>query len=155
MLDQVIPLLSPAIGFAGFLVVIYQLRRGSKQRELDSLVKVYDINRQLLTLGFSQPALFDILADMENADPVWERRYLQLWLNQFALIHSYIHESFFKRELKERLARDIADFMTQENMQRHWRHHGSFYPVSFQKLVNDIIEKSEPPFPAAQMNSAV
>jgi len=54
-LDSLIPFFSPAIGLAGFMVVIFQLRRGTKQRELDSLVKVYDINRQLITLGFSRP----------------------------------------------------------------------------------------------------
>jgi hypothetical protein len=154
MLSEFVPFFSPAISLAGFLVVIYQLRRNSTQRELDSLVKIYDINRQLLTLGFSHPQLFQVLADAENVDPVWERRYLQLWLNQFSLLHSYMYESFFKRELKESLTREIADFFGTENMQRHWRHHGSFYPQSFQDFVNDLRKKNEPPA-AAQMDSGV
>ena len=66
-----VPLLSPTIAFAGFMLVILQLRRGTKQRELDSLVKLCDINRQLITLGFSQPELFSILADdLRVATPV-------------------------------------------------------------------------------------
>ncbi|HEV2691835.1 MAG TPA: hypothetical protein VG347_02965 [Verrucomicrobiae bacterium] len=149
-LDSLVPFFSPAIGLAGFMVVIYQLRRGTKQRELDSLVKVYDINRQLITLGFSNHGLFDIMADAPDADPVLERRYLQLWLNQFSLIFSYMYESIFKRELKDSLTRDVSEFMMMENMQVHWRHHGSFYPVPFQKFVNDIIKNNEPPRTAAQ-----
>jgi len=152
--DGFVPFLSPAISFAGFLLVILQLRRNTSQRELDSLMKVYDINRQLITLGFSHPELFDIMADKDNADPVRERRYLQLWLNQFSLVFSYMNDSIFKRELKDSLTRDVSEFLTMENMRRHWRHHGAFYPAPFQTFVNDIIKKNEAPA-AAQMNSGI
>ena len=144
-LDQFVPFLSPAIALAGFVVVIFQLRRGTKQRELDSLVRLYDINRQLITLGFSNRELFSILADAEDADRTSERRYLQLWLNQFSLIHSYMSSSVFKRELEDSLLRDVAEFMTMENMRRHWRHHGSFYPLSFQRFIGDILKQQAQP----------
>ena len=29
-----------------------------------------------------------------------------------------------------------------ENMQRHWRHHGAFYPVSFQEFVADVLKQT-------------
>ena len=140
-LDQFLPFLSPAIAFAGFVVVIYQLRRGTKQRELDSLVRLYDINRQLITLGFSNRELFSILADADDADRTLERRYLQLWLNQFSLIYACMSYSVFQRELEDSLLRDVAEFMTMENMRRHWRHHGSFYPVSFQRFIDGILKQ--------------
>ncbi len=142
---------SNAVSLAGLLIVIWQLRLNYRQRQVQSIVQIYDVNRQLLTLGFSHPELFKIMADDENADPVLERRYLQLWLNQFAQIHSYMYESISKRELRDSLTRDIAEFFTMENMRRHWRHHGSFYPESFQKFVNDIIKKNEPPVGAAHV----
>lgn len=152
-LEQVVSLFSAFISFAGLVFVALQLRGGNKQQELSSLVEIYDTNRELLSLGFSHPKLFEILADAEKADPVLERRYLQLWLNQFALIHAYMKESVFKRELKDSLLRDVSEFFTMENMQRHWRHHGSFYPVSFQEFVADVLKKNEPPKPAALNDS--
>jgi hypothetical protein len=152
--EHFVRLLSPAIAFAGFLLVILQLRRGTKQRELDSLVKIYDINRQLITLGFSHPQLFAVLQDSTSPDPVWEKHYLQLWLNQLSLVHSYMYESIFKREIKDSLIRDLSDFMVMDNMQRHWLRYKTAYSAPFQKFVDGIIEKVEPPA-AAQLSSGI
>jgi len=60
-LDHWVPLFSTAISFSGLLIVIHQLRVNNKQRELGSLVHVFDINRQLLSLGFAHPKLFEIM----------------------------------------------------------------------------------------------
>lgn len=150
--DHIVSLSSALISLIGLVFVALQLREGNRQQQLASLVEIYDINRQLLTLGFSHPKLFEILADAPNADPTLERRYLQLWLNQFALIHSYMKEAVFKRELKDSLTREVAEFFTMENMQRHWRRHGTFYPASFQNFVGDVLNKHAPN-PAAQADS--
>jgi hypothetical protein len=143
--DHWVSVFSAAISFTGLLLVVMQLRANRRQQQMQSLVEIYDINRQLLSLGFSHPKLFAIMEDAPKADPVWERRYLQLWLNQFCLIYMYLKRSVLDRELKEPLERDLADFMKMENIRRHWRQHGTFYPTSFQKLVNGMIQKSEPP----------
>ena len=62
-------------------------------------------------------------------------------------------KAVFKRELKDSLTREVSEFFTMENMQRHWRHHGAFYPVSFQEFVNGVVKKNEPPKPAALADS--
>ena len=143
----------PTAARQGLQPTPYLSRDGNKQQELSSLVEIYDINRELLSLGFSHPKLFEILGDAPDADRTLERRYPQLWLNQFALIHAYMKDSVFKRELKDSLLRDVAEFFTMENMQRHWRHHGAFYPVSFQEFVGDVLKKNEPPQAAALTDS--
>ncbi len=79
------------------------------------------------------------MRDTKDADLIWERRYLQMWLNQLSLIHSYLRRSVCDAELKECLERSIADFMMMENMQGHWEKYGQFYPTSFQKMVNDCV----------------
>lgn len=148
--DHYVSLLSAVISFLGLLLVVLQLRDGNKHQEMASLVEIYDINRQLISLGFSHPQLFAILRDATNADPVWERRYLQLWLNQLSLIYSYLRRSVFEDELKEWLERDIADLMTMENMRRHWQRHGAFYPASFQEMINNSLKKGELPTTAPE-----
>ena len=77
-----------------------------------------------------------------------------MWLNQLSLSHAYLQRSVLQPELKESLERNLADFLTMQNMQRHWQHYGTFYPASFQKCVNDLLKKVEPPPAAAQMNPA-
>lgn len=150
--DQIVSLSSALISFVGLLLVAWQLRDGNKQQELASLVEIYDINRELISLGFSHPQLFAILRDTKDADLVWERRYLQMWLNQLSLIHSYLKRSVCDAELKESLERSLADFMMMENMQSHWQKYAQFYPASFQQMVNDCIKKGKPP-EAAPMTS--
>ena len=150
--DNFVALISTAISFAALLLVVLQLRQTTRQQELSSLVDIYDINRELISLGFSHPQHFAILQDSNVTDPVWERRYLQLWLNQLSLIHSFLKRSVVDEDLSQSLRHNLADFMTLENMRRHWEKNRSFYPVSFQTLVNDILKKGEPP-PAAHVSS--
>jgi hypothetical protein len=152
-LDHYVSLFSAVISFTGLLLVVLQLRDSTRQRESESLVELYDINRQLLSLGFSHPQLFAILDDAKNADPVWERYYLQMWLNQLSLSHAYLQRSVVQVELKESLERNLVDFMTLDNMRRHWQRYGTFYPTSFQKCVNEILKKVEPSETAAQVKS--
>jgi len=152
-LDHYVALFSALISFAGLLLVVLQLRDSNRQRESESLVELYDINRQLLSLGFSHPVLFQILEDKKATDPLWEKRYLQMWLNQLSLSHAYLQRSVVQPELKASLERNLIDFMTMENMRRQWQQYGSFYPASFQDCVNEILKKVEPPVTAAQANS--
>jgi hypothetical protein len=150
-LDHWISIISALISGAGLVFVALQLRAGTRQRESESLVEIYDINRELLSLGFSHPKLFAVLDDSTTADSRWERYYLQLWFNQYALAHLYLTRSVFQGELKTSLTRDLADFISMGNAQRHWQRFGQFYPASFRAFVDDILKKVEPPVTAAQV----
>jgi len=80
-LDQKVAVFSALVSLAGLAFVALQIRQSTRQRAAEALVEIYDINRQLLTLGFSHPAIFEILEGKDDVNPVWERYYLQLWLN--------------------------------------------------------------------------
>lgn len=138
MFGYVIPALIP---FASLVLLLIQLRRGTKQKNLESLYRVYDVSRQLLSLGFTHPALFDVLNDAPDVNPEWEKRYLQMWLNQLSMVHTYLKNGSFDPEFHDSLHREIAYLMTLQNMQRHWKNNGDIYSPSFQKLVNGILEK--------------
>jgi hypothetical protein len=152
-LDQIVSICSAAIAFVGLLLVAVQMRGATRQREAESIVKLSDINRELLSLGFDHPALFKILEDTPDADPTTERRYLQLWLNQLLVVHLYLRHSVVDNDLRQSLERSLADFMTLKNMRQHWQHDRASYPDSFQKLVDGIIEKGERPVKAARHES--
>jgi hypothetical protein len=144
-LESYVGLFSAVISLAGLLLVFWQLRQNAKQRESESLVKLYDINRQLLTLGFSHRELFEVLEDKPIADVLAQKRYLQLWLNQLSLSHSFLRRSVVQPELQDELHRNLVDFLGMKLMQKHWEEYGSFYPDSFQQRVNEILKKKEPP----------
>ena len=71
--------------FAGLLFVAWQMRDANKQSKLESQIRLQDVNRELVSLGFSRPELFEVLKDGKNVDPNAELYYLQLWLNQFCM----------------------------------------------------------------------
>lgn len=141
-LDQIISLSSALIAFAGLLLVALQLGDGNRQQQLSSLVEIYDINRELLTLGFSHPQLFAVLQDAKGADPTWERRYLQLWFNHLALIHAFLRNGVSDDELSASLNLELASFMEMENARRHWRAYRNWFPGSFQKLIDSYAKAS-------------
>jgi hypothetical protein len=130
---------SLVFSFVSIFLVIFQLHNHTEQRKIESLIQISDINRQLVTLAFSKPELFDVLHGGKNTDPIHERHFLQLWFNEFALIHALVCRGLFSTELREGLERDMRDFLAQENMQRHWRLCRNFYSLSFQKFVDALI----------------
>jgi len=67
--DQYVAVFSAAISFFGLLLVVIQLRDSNEQRKLESQIRLYDITRELISLGFSNPQLFEVLKDSENVDP--------------------------------------------------------------------------------------
>lgn len=140
-MDQWVSILSSLIAFSGLLLVALQIRNGIKQRWMESALAIFDTNRDLLTLGFSHPKLFEILNDAPQADPEWEKRYLQLWLNHLTVVHTILKHGGFDDDFREGLELDIADTLAAGNMQKHWLRVGKFYPASFQKRVNAIIAK--------------
>lgn len=140
--DQYVAAFSAAMSFFGFLVVAFQLRDNTAQRKLESQIRLYDINRELISLGFSHPQLFEVLKDAEGVDATVERRYLQLWLNQLSLIHAFKGRGVFGTEYQKSCEADLRDMMSMSNMQRQWRGHGEYYPASFQKSVNDILRET-------------
>jgi len=131
---------SVAISLVSVLLVVVQLRGNLRQRQLESLIHIYDVNRQLIAQGFQHPELFKILEDAPDTDPVLTRRYLQLWLNQLALIHRIHRHGLFQEELQVSLAREVREFMAQDNMRRHWQQQRSFYPASFRRFVDHVVQ---------------
>lgn len=127
-----------AVSFYSFMMGIVQLKELLKQRKLDWVTRIFDVNRQLITLGFSHPELFDILHDLPGADAKLEQHYLQLWLNQAVQIFHTKERGFLEPELSASLEADFRDLLRQENMQRHWRLYRQFYPPSFQAYVDTL-----------------
>ena len=128
--------------FVSVLIVAWQMWEATKQSKLESQIQLYDINRDLISLGFSKPELFDILKDGKGVDPTLQRRYLQVWLNQLCLVDTFKRNGAFTKDVGESFDTDLRDMMLLENMRHHWQTYGKYYPASFQESVNDILHEA-------------
>jgi hypothetical protein len=100
---------SMAVSFFSLMVVIVQLGELIKQRRADAVGRIFAINRQLITLGFSNPELFGILHAEPGSDPRLERAYLQLWLNQVVQIFYTQQRGFLAADLRVSLEADARE----------------------------------------------
>ena len=135
--------LDSLLTFAGLVFVAWQMRDANKQSKLESQIRLYDINRELISLGFSKPELFEVLKDEKKADPTMERWYLQLWLNQLSLFNSLKTAGVLQKDYQESVEHDLLDMFGMSNMRRHWQEFEQFYPASFRRSVNDILHEAE------------
>lgn len=140
--DQFVAIFSVSISFFGLLLVVIQLHGSNQQRKLESQIHLYDLNRELLSLGFSNPQLFEVLTDAKGVNPTLEQRYLQLWLNLYSLVHAFGKSGVFHGDVEESFDVDFRDVLSMANMRRHWQRFGKYYPASFQKSVNDILDEA-------------
>ena len=138
-IDQWVAIFSAGVSFAGLLFVAVQLRDGNRQRKLETQIHLYEINRELISLGFENPELFEVLKGRECVDPTIERRYLQLWLNLLSLIFTFQETGGFQRDYQECCDHDVRDMIRMPNMRRHWHQYGKYYPASFRNWVREIL----------------
>ena len=141
-IDQSVAAATAFIALLSLFAVIFQMRDSLHQRKLETQIRLYDINRDLLSLGFSHPNLFEVLSGKSPHGTESEKRYLQLWLNQAALVHSFIHHKAFDKDVQDSFERDIHDVMNMENMKAHWQKVEKYYPASFQEFVKGLQSKA-------------
>jgi hypothetical protein len=141
-LDTILTFFGLILNFVGLLFVARQIGDSNKQSKLDSQIRLYDINRELISLGFSKPELFEVLKDEGKPDPTIERWYLQLWLNLLSLFYSLKMAGILEREYEESVDHDLRDMLGMPNMRRHWQEFGRFYPASFQGVVNEVLHEA-------------
>ena len=121
------------------LLVGIQVKLLRNQLRLDALIRLKDINRELLVLGFTHPELFEVL-NGNAIDPEKEKRYLQLWLNQIDVIWHGLKSNLFTKDYEAGLRRDISDMFQLESMRKHWNIASVYYSRGFVKYINRIID---------------
>lgn len=141
-IDQWLLAAQDLIALLGFLVIIIQLQDSNRQTKLESQIHIHEITRDLISLGFSNPQLFEVLKNSKHVDPTVQARYLQLWLNQLSLIHSFRQTGAFEKDVQDSFEADLRDIVRMPNMRRHWSIVEKYYPASFQKSVNEILHEA-------------
>jgi len=142
-ISEYIAVISTVISLTSLAVVVIELRHNRGQSKTSALIQIYDINRQLLSLGFSNPELFKIIGSGSESEEEYGRRYLQLWLNQMALIHHLNQRGLFTEPQWNSLRADIDYFLTIPKMREHWKAYRRYYPGDFQIFLDQTVKQIE------------
>lgn len=126
-----------SIGTGVFVYI--QVRGYLKQLRFDALSRVLEINRTLLSLGFQNGALFDVLEGRSIPNVQIEKRYLQMWLNQIHLLWLAHREDLIDADHWEGHSRDFVSFVSLPNFKAHWQHTREFYSPDFGSFVDGLI----------------
>lgn len=107
-----------------------------------SINKIYDINRELIKIGFEEPVLFSVLREEAVDDIEAERKtkYIQLWINHLSVIWESYDNGFIREEQWISIKRDIIYTMALDSMQEHWRNVKAVYPDGFTQLIEQSIK---------------
>ncbi len=131
-------------------VVFWELRQGRKQSRTSALIQIYDINRQLLGMGFDRPEFFCVIGGTSGEEET-VRRYLQLWLNQIALIVHLNEQGLLTRSQWHSLEVDIECLFETSELKNLWSELRPFYPEPLSSFLDDKVaaieakEKAEAP----------
>lgn len=130
-ISEWIAVVSVILAFASFAVQLAITRRQSRA---EALIKVCESNRELLTLGISQPRLLTLIGSDDEETEI-QRRYCQLWLNQVELMYRLHRPLSFSTEYWQGTLRDMRGFMQIPVMKAHWESNQQHYSDDFQRFV--------------------
>ena len=116
-------------------VVFWELRQGRKQNRTGALIQIYDINRQLLGMGFDRPEFFQAIGGSAGEEET-VRRYLQLWLNQIALIVHLHDQGLLTRSQWHSLQVDIECLFEKSELKNLWSEFRPFYPEPLRSFLD-------------------
>lgn len=118
--------------------LIYTVRQVGLLRSqigLDLDMRVAAVNRELLTMAFNDPELFNVLDDKPLSNPHKERHYVQMWFN-----HVHTMWNVQKHGLKPEAewysdVKDIALLFSLTIVKKHWEDSKSFFPADFVQFI--------------------
>ena len=123
-------------------VVFWELRQGRKQNRTGALIQIYDINRQLLGMGFDRPEFFCAIGGTSGEGEM-VRRYLQLWLNQIALIVHLNDQGLLTRSQWHSLEVDIECLFETSELKNLWSDFRPFYPEPLRSFLDGKVAAIE------------
>ena len=141
-LASVFGLLAAIVGIWLSLSQLVLLRR---QLRLDSLIKIMDSNRELVSIGFEHPVVWSaldsssgtVLAEEARA----QKRYVQLWLNHLQVMWGAWRARLVSKSDWEAYRLDMVDGFRVKVLQEHWKQVSKFYPAAFGNMIAEIVKE--------------
>ena len=132
------------VAIIGIWLTLSQLVLLRRQLRLDSLIKIVDSNRALVSIGFEYPVVWSaldstsgtVLAEEARA----QKRYVQLWLNHMQVMWGAWRAKLISKSEWEAYRLDMVEGFRGQALQENWKELVKFYPPEFAKLISEIVK---------------
>lgn len=119
----------------------------NRQLRLDSLIKISDSNREIISIGFERPELWKVFYDSSKNDNGHQteeiKRYLQLWFNHMHIIWKAWSLGLLDKHEWAACRTDMLEFLAVDSLRQHWTDSSRFYPQPFQSFIDSLIASNE------------
>lgn len=133
------------VAIIGIWLTLVQLVLLRRQLRLDSLIKIMDSNRALVSIGFDHPVVWTAMdaapSTMLAEEARAQARYVQLWLNHIHVIWGAWQARLVSRSEWEAYRLDMVDGFRLKALREHWKKLSKFYPAEFRKLVASVTKE--------------
>jgi hypothetical protein len=143
LLGLAISLLALAISLISVVYVYVQVKAQARQQQMDFHVRLIEINRELLRMGFDHPELLTLLRGEEIADKDKQTRFIQMWINQSLIMWLGKEQGTIGDDAWYSLRRDIATFINRPPMKIHWQQVAPYYIPAFANFMNGLVRAQE------------
>ena len=139
------------VATVGILITLAQLVLLRRQLRLDTLIKIIDSNRAIVSVGIDHPDLWPTIEgnhqDSPSARAEVRRHYLQLWINHMQLLWGAWRLGVVSREEWNAYRFDMADLLQLPASREHWDRVARFYPRNFRRFIAQLRQHEVPTAP--------
>ena len=141
LIGQAISLLAFGLSLISVLYVYVQVKAQRRQQQMDFHVRLVEINRELLNMGFAYPELLAVLRGEEIDDKDKQTRFIQMWINQSLVMWLGKEHGIIGEDVWYSLRRDIATFVNRPPMKAHWLQFAPYYIPGFANFMNGLVQQ--------------
>lgn len=139
------------VAAVGILITLAQLVLLRRQLRLDTLIKIIDSNRAIVSVGIDHPDVWPTLEENRQdslaARAEVRRHYLQLWINHMQLMWGAWRLGVVSREEWNVYRLDMADLLQLPSSREHWDRVARFYPGNFRRFIAQVRQHEVPKAP--------
>lgn len=138
-----VSLVALAASVISVLYVYVQVKTHKRQQQMDFHIRLIEINRELLNMGFEHPELLTLLRGEEIGDKDKQTRFIQMWVNQSLIMWMGKEHGIIGDDAWYSLRKDIATFVNRPPMKAHWQEVAPYYIPAFANFMNGLVQAQQ------------
>lgn len=128
------------ISLTSAVFVFLRLKFSRQQMKVDAWARIIQNNRDILSMGFADEDVWNVMEGKRIKSKTKEARIAQLFLNQAAVIFHAWDQGLLHKEHWSAAKLDIHQTMQIASLQERWRQAEFAYDAKFKKFMNEILE---------------
>lgn len=110
-----------------------------RQQKIDVHSRIIEINRNLMGMGFEHPDLLKVVDGQRIENPLRQKKFIQLWINQFELMWRARKARMIDDAYWDALQQDIMFFYKLDFVAEHWKTAKHYYAIDYAGFIDQII----------------